>query len=234
MFHLEISVHVHRPYSNKRFRGKSWGCHPARNDLTSTNVGNISLCLPAYRLRGRWMTQVNTAEYIVTPPSSSCFDYSSYLHSRYHSCLHISWVHTAPYIIHSVWPLTEWFYPCFQSPLLWETFQWNTFPAGRFTSSSCQNNSSPYLDRVLALDCFLGDHASLTKKPYFRGWSSWYINLCFSETENWLDRHKVNTPNTVEKNLNGGILTAFVDASTQKLAWETHCLEKHTSTSFSK
>lgn len=164
-----ISAHVHSPYSNKTFRGKSWECQAARNDLT--DVRNVSLCLPAYRHRGSRVTQVNTAEHAVTPPSPSCFDYSSYTAGIIHAYTFPGYV-WLPYITSSVWPLADWLCPCFQSPLLWETFQSNTFPAGRFASSNCQKNSSPYLDRVLVLDCFLGDHASVTQKSYFRVWNS--------------------------------------------------------------
>lgn len=42
------------PHLNNMFGGKSWACHPARNYVTSTNVRNISLCLPAYRHRRSW------------------------------------------------------------------------------------------------------------------------------------------------------------------------------------
>ena len=135
--------------------GKSWACHPARNDLTSTNVRNISLCLPACKRGGSWVTQVSTAEHAVTPPSPSCFDYSSYAAGIINTYTFPRYV-WLPYITISVWPLAEWLCACFQSPLLWETFQSsNTFPAGRVTSSSCQKNRSPYLDRVLVLDSWL-------------------------------------------------------------------------------
>lgn len=155
MFHLEISAHVCSPHSNKICRGKSWACHPARNILTGTNVRNRPLYLPAYRHRGSRVTQVNTAEHVVTPPSPPCFDYSSYAADIIHAYTFPGYV-WLPNITSSVWRLAEWLYPCFQSPLLWETFQSNTFPARRFISSSCQKNSSPYLDRVLVLDYFLG------------------------------------------------------------------------------
>lgn len=97
-----------------------------------TNVRNMSLCLPAYRHRGSWVTQGKTAEHVVTPHSPSCFNYCSYTAGIIHAYTFPGYV-WLPYITSSVWPLAEWLCPCFQSPLLWEIFQSNTFPARRFT-----------------------------------------------------------------------------------------------------
>ena len=226
-----MSAHVHSPYSDKMFRWKSWACHSARNDLTSTNVRNIFLCLPAYRHRGSWVTQVSTAEDVVTPPTPSCFDYSSYAAGITHAHTFPGYV-WLPYITGSVGSPTEWLRPCLQSPLLQEIFQSITFLAVRFTSSSCQKNSSPSLDRVLVLHCFLGDRASATQKPYFRVWNSSYINLCFS----------ISSDTVTRKTLQMHWRKTFVGEFQQHLLmhahwsypWENHCLAKCTSTSFSK
>lgn len=152
-------------------REKSWACHPAMNYVTCTNVRNISLCLPVYRHRRKWVTQANTPEPVVTPSSPSCFDCSSCRASLLHRCdpcSHLSWVHMAFYMASSLWPLTEWLSLSLQTFLLWEIFQCNSFPAGRFTPSSCQKNSSPYLNRDVQLDCFIGHYSSITQKPYYK------------------------------------------------------------------
>lgn len=199
------------------------------NYVTCANVRNISLCLPVYRHRREWVPQANTPEPVATPSSPSCCDCSSYTASflhRCHPCSHLSWAHVAPYMASSLWPLTEWLSLSLQTPLLRKIFQCNSFPADSLHPAARRIafhfSTEPYnwlFHRALCKHHAKAILQSLKFLKYIYLWSSISTDTVSRKT------FQIQGRKTLMREFWRFLL---------EHAHQSHCLAKHTSTSFSK